>query len=172
MTVFHSRGWLDKSGEPIEDHPELPGEQETKEILKRKTGMPTEMMRKSKIVRETLKAKGYNSDEVETVRVTKGGDLRRLLEKLANDKAVARNNNKNKPEVTMLKRGEAAQGEDSTIKQPDGKEALRTLVEKIPEDILRSMSYASEEESDFQEGNRTPGNRSRVRGVVEIRRRQ
>ena len=46
--------WLDKSGKPIEDHPELPAEHETKEILKRKTGMPMEMMLKSKIGRETL----------------------------------------------------------------------------------------------------------------------
>ena len=43
--------WLDKSGKPIEDHPELLAEHETKEILKRKTGLPMEMMLKSKIVR-------------------------------------------------------------------------------------------------------------------------
>ena len=48
--------WLDKSGKTIEDHPELPAEHETKKTLKRKTGMPMEMMLKSKIVRETLKA--------------------------------------------------------------------------------------------------------------------
>ena len=79
--------------------------------------MPMEMMLKSKIVRETLKAKSYDSDEVETGRVTIGEDLRRLLEKLADDKPVARNNDKDKAEVTILKIGEAAQGEDSTIRQ-------------------------------------------------------
>ena len=82
--------------------------------------MPMEMMLKSKIVRETLKAKGYDSDEKETGRVTIGEDLRRLLEKLADDdkdKAVSRNNDKDKAEVTILKTGEAAQGEDSTIRQ-------------------------------------------------------
>ena len=52
--------WLDKSGKPIEDHPELPAEHETKKIFKRKTGMPMEMMLKSKIVRETLKSKNYD----------------------------------------------------------------------------------------------------------------
>ena len=99
------------------------------------------MMIKSKTVRETLKAKGYDLDEVETKRVTIGEDLRRLLEKLADNKPVARNNNKDKPEVTSLKRGEAAHGEDSMIgKQPDNKEeVVRTLVEKIPD-------YVSEEE--------------------------
>ena len=96
-----------------------------------------EMMVKSEIVRETLKAKGYDPNEVETGRVTIGEDLRILLEKLADEKPVARNNDKDKPEVIILKRGEAAQGEDSTIRQPGGKEVVRTLVEKIPEDILR-----------------------------------
>ena len=130
--------WLDKSGKPIEDHPELPAEHETKEILKRKIGMPMETLLKSKIVRETLKAKSYDLDEVETRRVTIEEDLTRLLEKLADDKPVARNNDKDKPEVTILKRGEADQGEDSTIRQPDDKEVVRALVvEMIPEDILR-----------------------------------
>ena len=106
--------WLDKSGKPIEDHHELPAEHETKEILKRKTGMPMEMMLKSKIVRETLKAKSYDLDEVQTRRVMIREDLRRLLENLADDKPVVRNNDEDKPEVTILKRGEAAHGEDST----------------------------------------------------------
>ena len=132
--------WLDKSGKPIVDHPELPAEHETKKILKRETGTPMEMMLKSKIMREILEAKGSDLDEVETRRVTIGEDLRRLLEKLADDKPVARYNDKDKPEVTILKRGEAAQGEDSTIRQPDDKEVMRTLVEKIPEDILRQTT--------------------------------
>ena len=60
--------WLGKSGKSIEDHPELPAEHETKEILKGKTGMPIEMMLKSKIKTETLKAKGYDLDDAETRR--------------------------------------------------------------------------------------------------------
>ena len=103
--------------------------------------MPMEMMLKSKIVRETLKAKNYDLDEVETRKMTIGEALRRLLEKLADDKRVVRNNDKEKPEVTKLKRGEAAHGEDSTIgRQSDGKEVVRTLVEKIPEDIIRQTT--------------------------------
>ena len=134
--------WLDKSRKPIEDHPELPAEDETKEILKRNRGMPMEMMLKSKIVRETVKAKSYDIDEVETRRVTIGEDLRRLLEKLADDKPVVQNIDDDKPEVNILKRGEAAHGEDSTIgKQPEDKEVVRALVEKIPEDILRRTTF-------------------------------
>ena len=58
--------WLDKSGKPIEDHPELPEEPPEKTILKKTRGMPIEIMLKSKIVRETLKAKGYDLNQVET----------------------------------------------------------------------------------------------------------
>ena len=50
--------------------------------------MPMETMLKLKIVRETLKAKGYDLDEVETGKVTVGEDLRRLLERLADDKPM------------------------------------------------------------------------------------
>ena len=50
--------WLDKSGKPIEDHPELPKEPPEKTILKKNRGMPIGIILKSKIVRETLKAKG------------------------------------------------------------------------------------------------------------------
>ena len=132
---------LDKSGKPIKDHPELPAEYETKKILKRKTGMPIEMMLRSMIVRETLKVKSYGLDKMEKGRMAIGEDLRRLLEKLADDKPVAGNNNKDKSEVTILKRGEAAQGgDDSTLMQPEGKEVVRTLVEKIPEDILKQTT--------------------------------
>ena len=40
--------WLDKSGKPIEDHPELPKERPEKIFLKRNQGMPMEIMLKSK----------------------------------------------------------------------------------------------------------------------------
>ena len=49
--------WLDKSGKPIEDHPELPKEPPGKTILKKTRGIPIGMMLKSKIVRETLKSR-------------------------------------------------------------------------------------------------------------------
>ena len=53
--------WLDKSGKPIEDHPELPKKPPKKTILKKIRGMPIRIMLKSKIVRETFKAKGYDT---------------------------------------------------------------------------------------------------------------
>ena len=87
MTPYRSR-WLDTTGKPIEDHPELPIEHQAKQILKRSLGMPLAKMLISKIVRETLKAKGYDLDEMETVNVTVGADLRKLLERQADDKPV------------------------------------------------------------------------------------
>ena len=57
--------WLDKSGKPIENHPELPKEPPEKTILKRSKRIPIEIILKSKIVKETLKAKGYDLNQVE-----------------------------------------------------------------------------------------------------------
>ena len=57
--------WLDKSGKNIEDHPELPKERPEKTIMKKTQRMPMKIMVKSKIVRETLKAKGYDLNQVE-----------------------------------------------------------------------------------------------------------
>ena len=97
-----------------------------------------EVMLKSKIVRETLKAKGYDLNQVETGRAELGDDLRRLLEKLAEDKPVVRKNGKEEPEVTILKRKDA-DGSDDSLKdqQPDEKEIVQSLVEKIPVEILK-----------------------------------
>ena len=64
-----------------------------------------EIRLKSKIVRETLKAKDYDLNEVKTGKVTIGEELRRLLEKLADDKPVVSESGKDSPEVTMLKKG-------------------------------------------------------------------
>ena len=69
--------WLDKSGKPIEDHPELPKETPEKTTLKKTRGMPIGIMLKSKIVRETLKAKGYDLNQVETGQAQIDEDLMR-----------------------------------------------------------------------------------------------
>ena len=84
---------------------ELPAEHETKEILKRNPGMPIEKMLKSKIVSNRLKAEGYELDEVETRRMAREKDLRRLLEKLADDKPVVRTIKKKNRSHHIEKRG-------------------------------------------------------------------
>ena len=97
-----------------------------------------EVMLKSKIVRETLKAKSYDLNQVETGRAKIGVDFRRLLENLADVNSVVRNNDKDEPESTILRRNERAYGEDSLKEnQLDDKEFVQSLVEKIPEEILR-----------------------------------
>ena len=96
--------WLDKSGKPIKNHPELPKEPPEKTILKKTRGMPIGMMLRSKIVRETLKAKGYDHNQVETAQAQIDEDLMRLLEKLADDIPVIEGKGKEEPEVTTLRR--------------------------------------------------------------------
>ena len=71
-----------------------------------------EVMLKSKIVRETQKAKSYDLNQVETGSAKIGEDLRGLLENLADDKLVVRNKDIDGPEVKILRRNEAAYGED------------------------------------------------------------
>ena len=106
--------WLDKSGKSIEDHPELPKEPPEKTILKMNRGMPIGIILKSKIVRETLKAKGYALNQVETGEAQIGDDLMRLLEKLADDKPVIQEKGKEEPEVTILRKSGIVSDENSS----------------------------------------------------------
>ena len=71
--------WLDKSGKLIEDHPEMPREHRETKILGRRTRIPVVFLLKSKLVRETLNATGYDLDEVEKGRAVVGQDLVSLL---------------------------------------------------------------------------------------------
>ena len=129
--------WLDKSGKPIEDHPDLPKEPPEKTILKKTQGIPTGIMLKSKIVREKLKAKGYDLNQVETGEAQIDEHLMRLLEKLADDKPAIEGKGEEEPEVTTLRRSETVGGENSFEESnPDGKEVVQSLVDKIPDDIL------------------------------------
>ena len=129
--------WLDKSGKPIQDHPKLPREPPEKTILKKTRGMPIGIMLKSKIVRETLKAKGYDLNQVETGEGQIDEGLMRLLEKLADDKPVIEGKGKEEPEVTILRRSETVGGENSLEESnPDGKEIVQSLVDRILDDIL------------------------------------
>ena len=74
--------------------------------------MPTEIKLESKIVRETLEAKSYDLDRVETGKVTVGEDLRKLLQRLAESKPLVPESGKDKPEATILKRRELKQDGD------------------------------------------------------------
>ena len=129
--------WLDKSDKPVEDHPELPKKPQEKTILKKTRGMTIGIMPRSKIVKETLKAKGYDLNQVETGDAEIDEDLMRLLEKLADDKPVIKEKGKEEPEVTILRSNETGGGEASLKEShPDGKEVVQSLVDKIPDDIL------------------------------------
>ena len=87
---------------------------------------------------ETQKAKGYDLNQVETGSAKIGEDLRVLLENLADDKPVVRNKDKDQPEVSVLRRDEAAYGGDLWKEEHlDYNDVVQSLVEKIPEETLR-----------------------------------
>ena len=116
----------------------MPKERPERTILEKNRGKPMEVMLQSKIVRETLKAKEYDLNQVEVGSAKISGDFRGLLENLVDDKPVVRTNDKDEPEVSILRRDEAAYGEDSLKeKQLDDKDVVQSLLEKIPEEILR-----------------------------------
>ena len=110
--------WLDKSGKPIEDHPELPKESLEKTILKKSRGIPVGIMLKSKIVRETLKAKGHDLSQVEEGTVQIDEDLMRLLEKLSDDKPVIQGKSQEAPELTILRREKTVNNTDVSKGSP------------------------------------------------------
>ena len=146
--------WLGKSGKPIEDHPELPKEPPEKTILKKTRGKPIGIMLWSKIVRETIKVKGYDLNQVETGDTQIDEDLIRLLEKQADDKPVNERKGREGPEVTILRRDETVGNEDSLRGgNPDGNEVVQSLVDKIPDDMLertrvRKKKVAFKEEAE------------------------
>ena len=134
--------WLHKSGKPIEDHPEIPEELPEKTILKKTRGTPIEIMLKSKIMREMLKAKGCDLNQVETGYTQINKDSMRLREKLADYKPVIERNGKEEPEDTILRRNETVGNADSLRRSnTDGKEVVRSLVDKIPDDILERIRF-------------------------------
>ena len=143
--------WLDKSGKPIEDHPEVPKEPPEKTILKKNRGIPIEVILKSKIVRETLKAKGYDLNQVE-VGDAQIDDLMRLLEKLSDDKPVIQEKGHEEPEVTILRRKETVNNTDSSRGSvTDSKDVVRSLVDKIPESILEQTKVRKKQEASKDE---------------------
>ena len=59
--------------------------------------MPIGIMLKSKIVRETLKAKGYDLNQVETGEAQIDEDLKGFFERLADDKPVSQEKFREEP---------------------------------------------------------------------------
>ena len=95
--------WLDELGKPIEDHPELPSSDQETKILGRQLGTPVELLLKSKLVRETLKAKGYDLEEVKVGRTTVGPDLMRLLKELADNQPADTNEKTIELELSIMR---------------------------------------------------------------------
>ena len=103
-----------------------------------------EIMLKSKIVREIVKAKSYDLDKVETGKKTIGEALWRLLEKLADDKTMGSNSGNDGPEVTIMKREETHDVNSTRAREPENKEIVQSLVERIQENLLWSGNHQRE----------------------------
>ena len=105
-------------------------------------------------MRETLKAKGYDLNQVEMGDAQIDDDLMRLLEKLSDDKPVIQEKGQEEPEVTILRRKETVNNaESSRGSVTDSKDVVRSLVDKIPEGILeqtkvRKKKVAFKEEAE------------------------
>ena len=104
-------------------------------------------------MRETLKAKGYDLNQVEAGNAQIDEELMSLLEKLADDKPVIKEKGNEEPEVTILRRNETGGDEDSLKEKSDGNEVVQSLVDKIPDNILertrvRKKNVAFKEEAE------------------------
>ena len=66
--------------------------------------------------------------------------MRRLLEKLADDKPVVKERGKEEPKVTTLRRNDA-DGDEDFLKEKklDGKEVVQSMVERFPETYLSGL---------------------------------
>ena len=104
--------------------------------------MPVEILLKSKLVRETLKAKGYDLEEFETVKATVGQDLLNLLQKLADKEHLGSTRSYDEPEVTKMRRKRVGSGDKNLVNAgyPESNEVVRTLFEKIPEGTLKQTT--------------------------------
>ena len=105
--------------------------------MKRSKGIPIEIILKSKIVKETLKAKGYDLNQVEAGTAQIDDGLMSMLEKLSDDKPVVQERGQEEPEVTIIRRKDTVNDTDSSRGSvTDSKDVVRSLVDKIPENIL------------------------------------
>ena len=87
-------------------------------------------------MRETLKANGYDLNQVERGDAQIDEEMMGLLEKLADDKPMIKEKGKEEPDVMILRGNETGGGEESLKEKSDGKEVVQSLVDKIPDDIL------------------------------------
>ena len=120
--------------------------------MKKNRRIPIEVILKSKIVRETLKAKGYDLNQVEAGAAQIDDDLMRLLEKLSDDKPVIQEKGQEGPELTILRRKETVNNTDSSKGSvTDSKDVVRSLVDKIPENIFEQTKVRKKKVT-FKEG--------------------
>ena len=107
--------------------------------------MPVEVLLKSKLARETLNAKVYDLEEVETGKAMLGQDLMNLHQKPADNKPVDSTRSDDEPEGTIMRREGVALRDKNLLNagDPESNEVVRTLVEEIfkqTEEILKQTT--------------------------------
>ena len=137
--AYHSRdGWISRVNRSkiILNYPLTPGNNNSKETTWGAGGNPTN------VKRETLKAIGYDLEEVEKGKATMGPDSMNLLQKKADTKPVDSTTRDDEPEVTIMRRKGVVSSSKNLLKagDPGSKEVARTLDEKIAEEIFKETT--------------------------------
>ena len=142
--------WLDKSGNPIPGHPELPVEKAAEiKILSKKHPVPLDLLLRSNLVQQELSRMNMNSLSLldETVQVTpqvmrmQGG----LLER-----EVTRDDPEWTAAVALLTVSEKVEIMPSRRQHAENERDCRTIVQQLvsstPHEILTSTSYGQKEQ--------------------------
>ena len=137
--AYHSRdGWISRVNRAkiILNYPLTPGNNNSKETIWFTGGNPTH------VKRENLKAIGYDLEEVEKGKATMRPDSKNLLQKKADNKPVDSTTPDDEPEVTIMRRKGVGSCNKNLLNAGDpwSKEVVRTLDEKIPEEILKQTT--------------------------------
>ena len=147
--------WLDKSGHPIQGHPELPMEEAAEiKILSKKDQVPLDLLRRLNLVQQELSRMNINSFSLldKTVQVTP--QVMRMLGGLL-EKEVTRDDPEWTAAVALLTVSEKVKIRPSRRQDKENERDCRTIVQQQvsskPHEVLTGTSYGpKEKENDTQ----------------------
>ena len=142
--------WLDKSGHPIPEHPELPVEKAAEiKILSKEDPVPLDLLLRSNLVQQELSRMNINSLSLldKTVQVTP--QVMRMLGGLL-EREVTRDDPEWTAAVASLTVSKKVKIMPSRQQHEENKRDCRTIVQQlvssIPQEILTSTSYGRKEQ--------------------------
>ena len=147
--------WLDKSGHPIQGHPELPMEEAAEiKFLSKKDQVPLDLLRRLNLVQQELSRMNINSFSLldKTVQVTP--QVMRMLGGLL-EKEVTRDDPEWTAAVALLTVSEKVKIRPSRRQDKENERDCRTIVQQQvsskPHEVLTGTSYGrKEKENDTQ----------------------